>query len=109
MIETHPITAEDAARALANSSLKQNDAVLARDLGLPGDESVGSIQSRRTGQGYQPVRVPIELMERLRIAADERGVSVQWITARLLSEGLERLIPAEELKFTRGGGERSGR
>lgn len=47
------------------------------------------------------IRIPNDLRDRLAIAADERGVSVTWIVAKLLDEALTDLRPAEEVRLTR--------
>lgn len=45
--------------------------------------------------------VTAEIHDRLKGAADERGVSVVWLARRLLTEGLDSLKPATELVLTR--------
>jgi len=39
--------------------------------------------------------------ERLRAAADERGLSINFLVIKATEEFLERLIPADELRLTR--------
>lgn len=47
------------------------------------------------------VRFPPELHKRLEVAADERDVSLNWVVNRACEEFLERLIPVEEMRWTR--------
>ncbi len=62
---------------------------------------------RQTGQ--RPSRKPDRhivhvsgvVHERLEVEADARGVSMSWLANKLLTESLELLIPAAELKLTR--------
>lgn len=48
-----------------------------------------------------PIRIDADVAERLEVEADARTVSTRWLASRLLREGLDRLIPADELRFTR--------
>jgi hypothetical protein len=47
------------------------------------------------------VRVPKTLHERVRDAADERGVGVNTLVVRALEEYLDRLVPVDEVLRTR--------
>lgn len=47
------------------------------------------------------LRLPPELKEALREAAEDRDVSMNWLALRLIDDGLKHLIPANELKLTR--------
>jgi predicted HicB family RNase H-like nuclease len=47
------------------------------------------------------VRIPRELHDRLRQAADDRQVSVNLLLVKALEDYLGRLIPLEELQLTR--------
>jgi predicted HicB family RNase H-like nuclease len=47
------------------------------------------------------IRLPIPLHERLRDAADDRDLSVNFLVVKALEEFLDRLIPADELRLTR--------
>lgn len=47
------------------------------------------------------IRIPTQLHARLREAADDRDVSVNWLVLRALEDFLDRLIPADELRLTR--------
>ncbi len=47
------------------------------------------------------VRLPEELHGELRLAADQRGFSVNFMVVKAVEDFLKRLIPAEELKLTR--------
>lgn len=60
----------------------------------------------RTAQGAlmsntAAIRIPTDLRDRLTEAATQRGVSVSWMVAKLLDEGLSDLRPAEEIRLTR--------
>lgn len=52
----------------------------------------------RVSSGY---RVSPELHERLQAAAAERDVSVNWMITKAIEDFLSRLIPVEEIKWTR--------
>jgi len=45
--------------------------------------------------------LPSELHDRLRAAADERHVSVNFLIVKSLEDYLDRLIPIDELELTR--------
>lgn len=47
------------------------------------------------------IRISTDLRDRLAAAADERGVSVSWMVAKLLDESLADLRPAEDIRLTR--------
>lgn len=47
------------------------------------------------------IRFPEALHERLRVAADERDHSINFMVVRAVEEFLDRLIPAQELRLTR--------
>ena len=47
------------------------------------------------------VRLPPELHERLRRAAEERQVSVNYLIQKSLEDYLQRLIPIGEIELTR--------
>ncbi len=47
------------------------------------------------------IRFPAELHERLREAAEERDLSINFLVVKAVEEFIERLIPAEELRLTR--------
>jgi hypothetical protein len=49
----------------------------------------------------QAVHVRMVIVERLRAEAEARGVSIAWMANKLLAEGLERLLPADEFRLTR--------
>lgn len=46
-------------------------------------------------------RADPELVDRISAAAEERGISRNHLIGRLLTEGLDDLIPSDELRFTR--------
>lgn len=47
------------------------------------------------------IRFPPELHERLREAADDRDVSINWLVVRACEDFLPRLLPADEIVWTR--------
>lgn len=47
--------------------------------------------------GQVLVRMPAELMARVRTAAAERDVPVAWIVRQLVADGIKRLRPADEM------------
>lgn len=47
------------------------------------------------------VRLRRDLYEKLRNAADERGVKVSWMLNRAVDDFMDRLLPAEEFSPTR--------
>jgi predicted HicB family RNase H-like nuclease len=47
------------------------------------------------------IRFPEELHERLRKAADERDLSINFLVVKAVEEFLENLVPASELRLTR--------
>ena len=47
------------------------------------------------------IRFPEDVHERLRIAAEERDRSINWVVVKAVEDFLDRLIPASELKLTR--------
>lgn len=47
------------------------------------------------------IRLPPEMAERLRMEADARAVSVNWMVTKALEDFLPRLIPVDEMKWTR--------
>lgn len=47
------------------------------------------------------VRLPAPIHERLKEAAEERDLSVNYLVVKAVEEFLDRLIPAEELRLTR--------
>lgn len=47
------------------------------------------------------IRLRPELHAAFRAAADERGVSFNWLAERALADYLERLLPVDEIRWTR--------
>lgn len=47
------------------------------------------------------IRFPEEVHERLRAAADERDLSLNYMVVKAVEDFLERLIPADQLRLTR--------
>lgn len=57
---------------------------------------------------HMTIRLTPELHERLRDAADDRELSVNWMVTRAIEDFLDRLIPADELALTRRPGTDGG-
>jgi predicted transcriptional regulator len=49
------------------------------------------------------IRFPDELHDQLKQAADERGLSINFVVVEAVKEFLDRLIPVEEFRLTRTG------
>ena len=47
------------------------------------------------------IRLPAQLHERLREAADDRDLSMNTLVTKAVEDFLARLIPADELRLTR--------
>lgn len=47
------------------------------------------------------IRFPTEMLEALHKAADERDVSVNWLVNRAVADFLPRLLPVDEVVWTR--------
>lgn len=47
------------------------------------------------------IRFRPDLHERLKKAADERDLSINWLVNRAVEQFLDRLIPVEEIQWTR--------
>jgi predicted transcriptional regulator len=47
------------------------------------------------------IRFPPELHERVQTAAKERDVSMNWLVNKAVADFLDRLIPVDEMKWTR--------
>lgn len=47
------------------------------------------------------LRLPVELHERLKAAAEERDVSANWLINRAIAAYLDQLVPAGDLMLTR--------
>lgn len=58
-------------------------------------------ESARPTRTATAIRFPEPLHDRLRHAADERDLSVNYMVVKAVEDFLERLIPADELKLTR--------
>jgi predicted transcriptional regulator len=55
----------------------------------------------RTVRTATAIRFPEAIHERLRDAAEERDLSVNFLVVKAVEDFLDRLIPADELKLTR--------
>jgi predicted HicB family RNase H-like nuclease len=47
------------------------------------------------------IRFPDELHEQLRLAAEERDLSINYLVVKAVEDFLPRLVPSEEFKLTR--------
>lgn len=47
------------------------------------------------------IRFPEPVHDRLRVAAEERDLSINFLVVKAVEDFLERMIPANELKLTR--------
>ncbi len=47
------------------------------------------------------MRLDKDVYEELKRASEERGVPVNWLAEQLLREGLARLVPVDEVRWTR--------
>lgn len=56
------------------------------------------------GRVNVPVRMPSDLRDRLAAAAAERDLSANWLACRAIEEFLDRLIPVDQLTWTRREG-----
>lgn len=65
---------------------------------IPGDVTNDGGPMSRTSTA---IRFPPELHARLVEEAGARGVPLNWLVCRLLTESLERLVPADEMRLTK--------
>ena len=63
---------------------------------------VSTVTKTSAGKSATAIRFPEELHERLRTAADERHYSINFMVVKAVEDFLDRLIPVDELKLTRG-------
>jgi predicted transcriptional regulator len=49
------------------------------------------------------IRFPDDLHERLKTAADERDLSINFLVVKAVEEFLDHLVPASEFRLTRAG------
>lgn len=67
--------------------------------------SLWQVRKERGEPQHRPgrlcVRLPALLHEQLRVAAEERDVSVTWLITKAVEDLLEHLLPAEEIRWTR--------
>jgi predicted HicB family RNase H-like nuclease len=60
--------------------------------------------NRRTADASRTqmsIRIPNELRERLKAAADERDLGMNYLAVRAITEFLDRLVPVEDIRWTR--------
>jgi predicted DNA-binding protein len=57
----------------------------------------------KPGRTTTAIRFPNELHDHLKQAADERGLSINYVVVKAVEEFLDRLIPVEEFRLTRTG------
>lgn len=55
----------------------------------------------RPARVHTAMRFEPELLERLRVEADARGVSINWMVTRAVERFLSDLLPVEEIVLTR--------
>ena len=53
------------------------------------------------GRIHLTIRISPELHERVKQAADDRLVSTNLLLTKLIEDGMERLIPVDEIRLTR--------
>lgn len=58
----------------------------------------GTVHKPRTATA---IRFPEDLHEQLKVAAEERDLSINFLVVKAVEDFLERMIPADELKLTR--------
>ena len=56
---------------------------------------------REAQRSATAIRFPVEIHDALRKAADERDVSINWLVNKAVEDFLPRLIPADEIRWTR--------
>ncbi len=61
------------------------------------------MQSKNAGRARSvtAVRLPPELHNKLRSAADERDLSVNFLVVKAIEDFLRRLVPADQIRLTR--------
>jgi predicted DNA-binding protein len=64
---------------------------------------MGFAMSDKTPRTTTAIRFPDELHDHLKQAAEERGLSINYVVVKAVEEFLERLIPVEEFRLTRTG------
>lgn len=57
--------------------------------------------STKASRTTTAIRFPDELHERLKQAAEERGLSINYVVVKAVEDFIDRLIPAEEFRLTR--------
>lgn len=55
----------------------------------------------KTTRTTTAIRFPDDLHERLRAAAEERDLSINFLVVKAVEEFVENLIPVEDLRLTR--------
>lgn len=55
----------------------------------------------RRGRHSTAIRFDAEVYERLVSESEARMVSINWIVNRLVAEGMERMVPVDEMRLTR--------
>jgi hypothetical protein len=63
--------------------------------------SCGTRARRADDRSSICIRLPADLRDRLAAAAAEREVSMNWIAKHAIVDYLDRLIPVDEIKWTR--------
>ncbi len=57
--------------------------------------------TRERARSVTAVRLPPDLHRRLKEAAEERDLSLNFLVVKAIEEFLRRLVPPEEIRFTR--------
>lgn len=57
--------------------------------------------SKSTALSATAIRFPTEMHEQLRVAAEDRHLSINYLVVKAVEDFLDRLIPADEIKLTR--------
>lgn len=63
--------------------------------------SRNAAELRAAGLEQLGLRLDAALVQRLRQEAEDRDVPMNWLCGKLLAEGIDRLIPANEVQWTR--------
>lgn len=61
----------------------------------------GVVMTRPRARTTTAIRFPEDVHQRLKEAADERDLSINFMVVKAVEEMLENLVPADELRLTR--------
>jgi predicted HicB family RNase H-like nuclease len=62
---------------------------------------MASEQTARQARTATAIRFPEELHERLRAAADDYGLPLNYLVVKVMQEFLDNMVPPNELRFMR--------